>query len=321
MLSSMLHIPDHDGLHLTSDLARIGLDSRLLSSGEFVQVRRGVYVPASTWADDNVRTLLTMRAVPLSAATPPLFSHRSAAAAWGLPYLKLGAPAAETLVASASGGRSGRGVVRRGVDLDQVAVLTVRGFRVTSVERTLIDLARTQPLASAVMAIDFAISDGRGSRIPLTTPDRIRAELARIGVRRGLARVNQAVDFGDGRSESPNESLSRVRIFELGFPTPDLQVEIAHHTGVTDRVDFLWPQYGHIGEADGLGKYLDPALRGGRTAEEVLVDEKRREDRLRSQYPRLSRWEWRDAYTPARLRAILLDAGLPRLTPAQLRAR
>ena len=315
----MLSIPEHDGLQLTQDLIRTGLDPRAAS--DFVRVRRGVYAPAAAWADERARSLLRMRAVALNASSPPLFSHRSAAAAWGLPFLTLGAPAAETLVASTSGGRSGRGIVRRGVDLDAVPVSVVRGFHVTSVERTLIDLARSQPLASAVMAVDFAISDGRGRRVPLTTPDRIRSELARLDLRRGLARVNRTIDFGDGRSESPNESLSRARIYELGFPEPDLQVELTHHTGVTDRVDFLWREYGHIGEADGLGKYLDPALRSGRSAEEVLIDEKRREDRLRSQYPRLSRWEWSDAYTPARLRAILLDAGLPLLTRAQLRAR
>ncbi|CAN5239425.1 hypothetical protein BH11ACT5_BH11ACT5_27910 [soil metagenome] len=286
-----------------------------------MRVRRGVYVPYSTWNDESVRILLKMRAVALNASADPLFSHRSAAAAWGLPYLTADAPVAETLVAAARGGRSGRGIIRRGVDLDAVQVSIVHGFRVTSIERTLIDLARSQPFASAVMALDFAISDGRGRRKPVTTVDRIRAELGRLEVHRGLARVIRVLDFGDGRSESANESLSRARIFELGFPTPDLQVEITHHTGITDRVDFLWREYEHIGEADGLGKYLDPALRSGRTAERVLIDEKRREDRLRSQYPRLSRWEWSDAYTPPRLRAILLDAGLPLLTRAQLRAR
>jgi hypothetical protein len=145
----------------------------------------------------------------------------------------------------------------------------------------------------------------------MTTRALIRSELARLDFRRGLARVARAIEFADGRSESPGESLSRVRLHELGFPPPELQVEFTHHTGATDRVDFFWPEHGHIGECDGLAKYRDPLLRAGRSPEQVVIDEKRREDRLRSQEPRFSRWEWADAYHPHRLRAILSAAGLP----------
>jgi len=305
-------------LHLTSELARVGLDPR---GSDFVRVRRGVYAPRGDWADEGGRGLLRIRAVDLAAVEPPLFSHRSAATVWGLPFLRAGAPIAETLVAPARGGRSGRGIVRRCVDLDAVSECFVQGLRVTSLERTLIDLARTLPFASAVMAFDFAVNDDGGRRAPLTTIELVTAELARLDIRRGLARVMRAIEFADPRSESPNESLSRARIFELGFPSPDLQVEIAHHTGVVDRVDMLWREHGHIGECDGLAKYRDPALRGGRSPIDVLVDEKRREDRLRSRYSRLTRWEWGDALVPTRLRDILLNAGLPLLTRAQLRAR
>ena len=312
----MLELPPaRDGLHLTRDLTRLGEDRRILGravrDGDAVRVRRGVYAAPTAGVTAEAKALLLMRAVALTAKVPPLFSHRSAATVWGIPFLTAGAPVAETLIAAASGGRSGRGIVRRGVDLDAVSVTTVDGFLVTSVERTIIDLARTVPFASAVIAADFALSTGGGAREPLTTVDLMMAELAALGIRRGLARVRRVIDFADGRSESAGESLSRVRFLELGFPAPELQVEFTHHTGVTDRVDFFWREYGHIGESDGLGKYRDPGLRGGQSAEDVVIAEKRREDRLRSQQPRFSRWEWRDALAPQRLRAILLAAGLP----------
>ena len=308
-------LSDPASIRLARDLTRLGRDSRDLSRGalrgQFVRLRRGVYLPSATWAESEQRALLRMRAVALSARRSPLFSHRSAATAWGIPFLTAGAPLAETLVAPARGGRSGRGIVRRCVDLDAVSIATVDGFRVTSVERTLIDLALTTSFASAVIALDFCLSTGDGTRAPLTTLELVRSELDGLGIRRGLSRVLRTIDFADGRSESPNESLSRVRFLELGFPAPELQVEFMHHTGITDRVDFFWRDFGHIGETDGLVKYTDPRLRGGRSAEQVVVAEKLREDRLRSQQPRFSRWTWRDAYAPERLRAILLAAGLP----------
>ena len=48
------------------------------------------------------------------------------------------------------------------------------------------------------------------------------------------------------------------------------------------ETDFAWPEFGAVGEADGDQKYLDAEFRGGDTAEQVFLDEKHREDRLRA---------------------------------------
>jgi hypothetical protein len=66
-----------------------------------------------------------------------------------------------------------------------------------------------------------------------------------------------------------------------------------------------------IGEADGDIKYLDELYRGGRTAEQVLRDERIRENRLRALKLEMTRWEWGTAIRPAALRAHLQNAGLP----------
>ena len=49
----------------------------------------------------------------------------------------------------------------------------------------------------------------------------------------------------------------------------------------TCRVDIGIDEVGVLYECDGEVKYTDPALRQGRTAEEVVLDEKRREDWIR----------------------------------------
>jgi len=255
---------------------------------------------------------MTMKAVALAADNSPVFSHVSAAAVWGLPILGAWPPEVHTLVASASGGRSGRGIRRHCVELDLVRSTVLDNLRVTSVERTLIDLARTLSFASAVMAFDHALATDRGRKSPMTTKSRILAELEHVGWSRGRNRVLTVVAFADGASGSPGESLSRVRIFELGFPAPCLQAEFVHHTGIRDFADFDWPDYEHLGEFDGHGKYLDPRMRAGLSPDQIVIAEKRREDRLRTRRAHFTRWEWGDALQPARLLAILVDAGLPR---------
>lgn len=306
------------GLYLARDVARLGNDTRVLSvgaaRGEFVKIRRGAYVSAEHWQtiQPRERHVMSIRAVDLAAAESPIFSHRSAAAVWGLPLLGSWAHPVHEVVPLSGGGRSSPGIVRHGVRMNQVSVTERAGMLVTSIERTLLDLALTESFASAVMACDAALSTDLGRERPLTTKERLRAELSRFAPR-SAARAERVIDFADGDSGSPGESLSRVRFHELGFPAPLLQVEFIHHTGITDRADFFWPKYGHIGESDGLSKYRDPRLMNGRSPDEVVIEEKRREDRLRSQQPRFSRWEWLDAFYPQRLLAILLDAGLPRI--------
>lgn len=309
---------DHSGIYLSRDVARLGDDRRLLtralSKGELVRIRRGAYVDSARWAatPGHRRHVMRVRAAALATQHPPLFSHLSAAAVWSLPILGPWPDAVHTLHPRADGGRSSGGIVRHGVDLGLVSSQVLDGLRVTSIERTLLDLARTMPFASAVMSLDHALASDLDRREPMTTKDLLREELDRVGWVHGRGRVLRVINFGDGASGSPGESLSRSRFYELGFPAPDLQTTFVHHSGTVDRVDFDWPDYGLVGEFDGHGKYLDPRLTSGLTPAEIVIREKQREDRLRTRRPHFARWEWADALRPSRLMAILLDAGLPR---------
>jgi very-short-patch-repair endonuclease len=77
---------------------------------------------------------------------------------------------------------------------------------------------------------------------------------------RRLARnqlARQTVEFADLRAESVLESCARVIFAEHGIESPELQVSIP---GPSFRfsVDFCWPKYGVVAEADGAIKYADP---------------------------------------------------------------
>jgi hypothetical protein len=131
---------------------------------------------------------------------------------------------------------------------------------------------------------------------------------------RGFARALRIIQFAETASGSTSETTSRVTTAILGFPAPELQREYEVN-GSRVAVDFYFREVDGIGECDGLDKYTNPALRGGRSAEQVVVDEKRREDALRRQVSAFARWDSREAMTPGLLRVKLLELGLRQSRP------
>jgi hypothetical protein len=169
-----------------------------------------------------------------------------------------------------------------------------------------VDLAASLPFPQAVVVADWALGDGCS-----------REHLADLAARLGgstTLRARSVLAFADPRSGSPGESISRALIREIGFPRPALQVAFDDGFGLIGVVGFYWADHAVIGEFDGRVKTADPDLLHGRTAADVVVEEKRREDRLRALGPRVTRWEWEDL-TRERLGRQLSLAGLPRFSP------
>jgi len=169
------------------------------------------------------------------------------------------------------------------------------------------DVSRLESLRSSVMALDHGLRLGAFDRGAL----RAAVERApRVGRRRALI----ALDLADALAESPGESLSRVVMVEIGVPLPELQREFWDRWGLIGRVDFWWPELGVVGEFDGLTKYLELARRSGRSLDQVKIDEKKREDRIRAlpEVRGFARWDWATANDPSRLAAVLADAGVAR---------
>ena len=80
--------------------------------------------------------------------------------------------------------------------------------------------------------------------------------------------------FSDELAESALESCARVVFDRAGLPPPVLQATIANRDDeFIGRVDFYWPEYQTIAEADGMAKYDDP----GRARREVKRDIRLRE--------------------------------------------
>ncbi len=132
-------------------------------------------------------------------------------------------------------------------------VVSYRGVPLTSVPRTVIDLARTLPFGEAVAVADSAL------HARLTSKAELAAVIGDCPRWPGLQRAREVTAFSDARSESVLESLSRAVFHQAGLPPPDLQVWIGDDGEVIGRADFLWRRYNTIGEADGAFKYQTPA--------------------------------------------------------------
>ena len=112
----------------------------------------------------------------------------------------------------------------------------------------------------------------------------------------------------DGRSESAGESVSRVRIISDGLPVPEPQVDIRTPVGTfVARVDFCWKEERTVGEFDGKIKY-GRLLKPGQRIEDVVYEEKKREDAIRDLGWKVVRWLWEDLHRPGVLRDRLQRA-------------
>ena len=262
---------------------------RQVAGGELIRVRRGYYRrPAELSAADKHR--VTIRAVLASLVDGVVVSHSSAAILHGLP-VPVSSLSAVTVSRPGRGrGRLAGGVHLRRAPLDGSEVLDLDGGRVTTLERTVVDLARTLPFDWAVAAADAA----RRREVALAQLD---AQLERSRRWPGNAVARAAVEFSDPRAESAGESRSRA-IFALGgLPTPALQHPVTEDGVLIGSSDFAWEEAGVLGEFDGMVKYGDLARPGERPSD-VLVREKAREDRLRAQGWLVVRWTWRELQSP-----------------------
>lgn len=304
-------------LRTKSELVAASPGLRPERDDRFARIRRGIYVerPAPPAADDaptgldaldrDVRYLARIRAVH-AARVRPTFARESALAAHGIPY---GLEPKDVYTAGgAATAKRKAGVVHAPVVLEDRDVVQIDDLRVCSLAYALADVARRRGPLLTVAAMDAAL------RRRAVTKDAMLEALRRQGPR-GQARAEWAIAFASADAESVGESWSRVRVFELGFAAPELQVWVTGPSGERWRVDMRFQRPGRrpvYGEFDGLVKYGELAVRAGKTGAEALAKEKRRDDELLFTGDP-AHWVWDDVLHPARLERILLAYDVPRV--------
>lgn len=279
---------------------------RAVADGALVRLRPGFYVDGhARERNRDERHLLSVLAAD-SAMDGPVFSHWSAALIhglpdWGLPLRKVSV----SRLGHALRSRSTR-IVRH--DLCPLApdeIIDIDGLSVTSADRTIIDIARICDRVPSVAVADAGLNRR------LVTAKCLDDALERAAGRAGIKRARFAIALADDASESVAESRSRLCFAEFGLPEPETQVDIFDKAGnFIGRVDFLWREYGVIGECDGFGKYFDGA--DSVETRRRLGAEKDRDARLAALGFRLIHWRWDDLERPwlliQRIRDVLLAA-------------
>jgi hypothetical protein len=283
---------------------------RRAGRGELTRIARGRYVDAAGWSSLRAEQqhLIRIDCVADRVGTHQVISHVSAAVVLRVPVIgdvpdrvhltnrgsERGTTNATFIVHADLDPRSARGEVR-----------TPEGLRTTDPERTAADLALTLPLLGAVVALDDLLRRGADRTV-------VRDAVLRRGPR-GRRRALRAVEFADPDADSAGESIARVRFDQYGTPRPVLQHRFSSPGSPDIVVDFWFPEQGVVVEFDGEVKYRDRSMRAGWSAEDVVVAEKRREDRLRAMpgVRFVIRLQWSDLWDERRLRAELRRAGVP----------
>ena len=227
----------------------------LVSSGDLVRMRHGVYATRSAvrWAGTDATRLHVLRVLAARATVGDraVASHLSAALLHRLDLLKpppAGAVAL-TLPPDKPWNRARPAdVVFHSAELPTGHVGRLYGVPVTTVARTVADLARTVPFTDAVVLADSALHQEKTTKAEL---EQVLRACARWP---GVRQARRVAEFADERAESPLESAARVVFDEFGLDPPELQAAVFVPDAVF-RVDFYWPAHRLVAEADGLLKY------------------------------------------------------------------
>jgi hypothetical protein len=287
----------------TCQLNRLEVSSQELATWvaatEVVRVRRGAYVDARLWesADPTERYRLTVMAAMRSRGGDEAATHHSALALHRLPLWHVNR-ALVTLMADVEESTTTNGV--RVMPLRSLVAQTdVGGLRTLAVPDAVATVSSVS-VEGGVVAGDVALHDGH------CTIEQLDEAAERLGPGlRGRSRLRRAMAAMDGRAESPGESRTRMVLSALGLPV-EPQVEIIDADGeLVGRVDFLVADRVVV-EFDGAVKYR------GDSGADVLIAEKRREDRLRELGYEVVRVTWDELAHPERLHAKVRAALLRR---------
>ncbi|MGW4928577.1 hypothetical protein ACWEOH_05420 [Agromyces sp. NPDC004153] len=322
---------DQHGLVRVADARASGSLGELraaLARGELQSVRRGVYraTPSAAGSEgldpgDRADRLAHLSRVHAVARTfrDPVFTSYSAAALLGLPIIGEWPTEVYTMSRTAHGRR--RAGVVEVAQTSTFDLTAVDGCLATSVEYTLLQLARHAPLVGALTATDAALHVGRfGGTAPLTTLERLEAEHERLKPYPRSRRADAVLRRTTSLADTPLETGSRLLIEELGFAAPELQRELwLPELGKQAFLDFYWPEVDVGAEADGRGKYRGGVRVAGtpssaiRAAADTVIAEKDRENAIRRLVSGFDRWDWDEMLGKQAVEARLVRLGVPRV--------
>jgi len=228
------------------------------------RVLKGVYVDATV--DDD----LASRAAALAKVVPSgdVICLRTAGWLWSADVLPIGAhreiPPVDLMAPSGAAGPRRAGCRGRTGPIAAYDLMNVHGVLVTPPARTTADLLRLLRRPDALAAGD-AMRRATG-----VEPAAVAEVLERFRGQRGVVQARELLELSDPRAESPQESRTRLRCVDAGFPCPEPQIEVFDAAGAfLARLDMGYRKERKALEFDGAEYHY--------TLERVRHDQRRRE--------------------------------------------
>lgn len=289
------------------------------SEHTYIRVHQAHHMLTETWQaltshEQNLARSLSVHSI---ARSPTVFSHHSAAVLHGLPLFHRPDPRTHVTLTIEQCGRRTRALVRHRVsNLRTDDVVSVAKVFFTSVERTVLDLAQSGDVEDALCVADAYLRRRfrHGHRVDQAGVDAWRAHmqgrLHKLKGARGVRAMREVISLADPRKDSVLESVSHLRLTRLGFDV-ELQLPVPGPVGQTYYVDFRLRSLGVLCEVDGRSKYTDPELLAGRSVQQVVYEEKRRQDWIcQTRSERMIRWGFPEIRSELDLASHLRAAGL-----------
>lgn len=294
---SIEELCDEHGLLLRRDANAAGIQdivlTRAVRAGALHRLRHGLYVRRTVWdaASHEERHRLLSRAIIQLYDDDVVLSHASSAIWQGGPSWGVDLSMCHLTHRSGRGGRRHAKVVHHHGSCTDDDLEVLAGVTVTTPPRLVVEVLSTDGTEAALVQANHFLHEQRMTQDELA--DRIRALRNWPGTLSG----ETVIRLSDPAIETVAETRVSLLCFRARLPLPQAQVDILDADGeFIGRVDFAWLEERVIVEFDGLVKYRQP--HPGSSAAEVLIAEKRREERLREAGWTVIRLTWADLQRP-----------------------
>jgi len=238
---------------------RHGLTKDHLLGASWRRLGGGFYALRAIADDPDVVLAAIGRRLPSTA----VFSFRTAAWLHGLDLPPCD-PVEVTLPLRCHTSRLAGIAVRRSA-VSASEMVTRRGYRTTSIVRTLADLGRRLPLVEAVAALDMALHKNLLKSNDLRSWARAHQRYP------GIPRLRRTIELAEPATESVMETRLRLLLVMARLPRPQAQVRLHDKAGrFLGRPDFYYPLHRLALEYDGAGHREN--LTGDNRRQNRLVD-------------------------------------------------
>ena len=246
---------------------------------------------------------LLARAVLKQAKTEVVLSHVSGLGEYDVPVWGIDLTDVHVTRVDGKVGRHEAGVHQHCGRIQEGDVVTRNGIQVMSATRLALEVTTVVDVERG--SVRGQLPAARGSH----HHEQLRARYRTMECWPNTLATDIVLRLSDPRIESVAESRSPP-VLALRPSAPELQHEVRDVDGeLIGRLDFVWPALGVWIEFDGNVKSQKP-LKPGQSASDVVVAEKRREDRIRRRTGwRCIRLTWADLEHPS---------GLPRCLRREL---